>query len=62
MEEKPVYIGYMTAELIKQLEDKIATLIDGMTGYGEITIVVEARRVKWVRLTESEPAIHQPFE
>ena len=51
-----------TAELIKQLEEKIATLINGMTGYGEITIVVEARRVKWVRLTESEPAIHQPFE
>ena len=52
---------YLTSELIKQLEEKIAALVDGMTGYGEITIVIEARKVMWVRLTESEPAIHTPL-
>ena len=61
MEEKPIYLGYMTAELIKQLEDKIATLIDG-SGYGEIAIVVEAYRVKRVKVTVSEPVLHMPFE
>ena len=61
MEEKPIYIGYMTSELIKQLEDKIATLIDGK-GYGEITIVIKAHKIKWVSITETELVIHQPFE
>ena len=61
MEEKPIYIGYMTAELIKQLEAKIAMLIDG-TGYGEIAIVVEACRIKRVKVTVSEPVLHTPFE
>jgi len=61
METAPTYVGYMTPELIQRLEAKLVMLINGGSGYGEIVLVVEAGKIKWVRMTESEP-VRTPFE
>jgi len=60
METAPTYIGYMTPELIQRLEAKLDLLMKG-SGYGDVVLVVEAGKIKWVRMTESEP-VRTPFE
>jgi len=61
MEQTPKYLArYMTPELVRQLEEKIGLIMDG-SGYGEITITIEACKLKWMCVRESEP-VRTPFE
>ena len=61
MEQTPKYLArYMTPELVRQLEEKLGIIMDG-SGYGAIEIIIEAGKIKWVRVTESEP-VRTPFE
>jgi hypothetical protein len=48
----------ITVKLANKLDDMLYSLMKG-TGWGEVTIVVEGHKIKWISLKESEPAINK---